>query len=214
MRSGRRAAMAAVIVAAVVATVTQAQSLNDWSSVAKDPGGSKFSPLTQITPANVSQLQTAWTYDLGMRAAGYTVTPIVVSNVLYFPVATNIVALKADTGKELWKSDLLKIPALGPNPSAGGRGISYWAGTPATGPRLVIATTNGFLVQLDREDRQAHSRRGAVVDMGKGIMDKFGGGGYAMNTPPALYKNLAIIAAAHRRSGRYGIPGDPRAFNL
>jgi glucose dehydrogenase len=69
----------------VVATVTQAQSLNDWSSVAKDPGGSKFSPLTQITPANVSQLQTAWTYDLGMGGP-YTVTPIVISNILYFPV--------------------------------------------------------------------------------------------------------------------------------
>ena len=100
MRSGKRAAMAAAFVAAVVATVTQAQSLNDWSSVAKDPGGSKFSPLTQITPANVSQLQTAWTYDLGMGGP-YTVTPIVISNILYFPVGTNIVALQADTGKEL-----------------------------------------------------------------------------------------------------------------
>jgi len=213
MRAGRRAAMAAVIVAAVVATVTQAQSLNDWSSVAKDPGGSKFSPLTQITPANVSQLQTAWTYDLGMGGA-YTVTPIVISNVLYFPVATSIVALQADTGKELWKSDLMKIPALGPNPSAGGRGISYWAGTPATGPRLVIATTNGFLVQLSAKTGKPILGAAAVVDMGKGIMDKFGGGGYSINTPPALYKDTAIIAARTGESGRYGIPGDVRAFNL
>jgi quinoprotein glucose dehydrogenase len=205
--------MAAVIVAAVVATVTQAQSLNDWSSVAKDPGGSKFSPLTQITPANVSQLQTAWTYDLGMGGA-YTVTPIVISNVLYFPVATSIVALQADTGKELWKSDLMKIPALGPNPSAGGRGISYWAGTPATGPRLVIATTNGFLVQLSAKTGKPILGAAAVVDMGKGIMDKFGGGGYSINTPPALYKDTAIIAARTGESGRYGIPGDVRAFNL
>jgi hypothetical protein len=26
----------------------------------------------------------------------------------------------------LWKVDLKTIPGLGPNPSAGGRGISYW----------------------------------------------------------------------------------------
>jgi len=213
MRSGKRAAMAAAFVAAVVATVTQAQSLNDWSSVAKDPGGSKFSPLTQITPANVSQLQTAWTYDLGMGGP-YTVTPIVISNILYFPVGTNIVALQADTGKELWKSDLLKIPALGPNPSAGGRGISYWAGTPATGPRLVIATTNGFLVQLSAKTGKPILGAAAAVDMGQGIMDKFGGGGYAINTPPALYKDTAIIAARTGEQGRYGVPGDVRAFSL
>jgi quinoprotein glucose dehydrogenase len=32
--------------------------------------------------------------------------------------------------------------------------------------------------------------------------------------PPALYKNLAIIAARTGEQGRYGLPGDPRAFNL
>jgi quinoprotein glucose dehydrogenase len=35
-----------------------------------------------------------------------------------------------------------------------------------------------------------------------------------MNTPPALYKNLAIVAARTGEAGRYGTPGDVRAFNL
>src|SRR5262245_53151228 len=183
MTSGIRAAVVATFVAVALA-VTQAQGVNDWSSVAKDPGGSKFSPLTQITPGNVSQLQTAWTYDLGVGGP-YTVTPIVVSNVLYFPVGTNIIALQADTGKELWKSDLKAIAALGPNPSAGGRGISYWPGTPpAVAPRLVIATTNGFLVQLSAKTGKPIVGPAAVIDMGKGVMEKFGGTGYAINTPP------------------------------
>jgi glucose dehydrogenase len=211
MTSGRRAAVVAAFVAAAWA-VAQAQGLNDWPGVGNDPGGSKYSPLTQITPANVSQLQTAWTYDLGM-GGGYTVTPIVIDNVLYFPVGSNIVALQADTGKELWKSDLKAITALGTNPSAGGRGISYWPGTPATGPRIVIATTNGFLVQLAAKTGKPILGPAAVVDMGKGVMDKFGSS-YAINTPPALYKNLAIIAARTGEAGRYGTPGDPRAFSL
>ena len=50
----------------------------DWFTVGNDPGSMKFSPLTQITPQNVTQLTTAWTYDMGIPAAGYTVTPIVV----------------------------------------------------------------------------------------------------------------------------------------
>ncbi len=32
--------------------------------------------------------------------------------------------------------------------------------------------------------------------------------------PPALYRNLAIIAGRTGEQGRYGIPGDPRAFDL
>ena len=168
MTSGKRVAVAAAVAAAIVAA-TQAQGLNDWPGVGNDPGGSKFSSLTQITPANVTQLQTAWSYDLGV-GGGYTVTPIVVGNVLFFPVCTTIIALQADTGKELWKSDLKTIPNLGPNPSAGGRGISYWPGTPETGPRLVIATTNGFLVQISAKTGKPIVGPAAVIDMGKGVI--------------------------------------------
>jgi quinoprotein glucose dehydrogenase len=41
----------------------------DWPTLGRDPGGSRFSPLRQITPANVSRLQPAWTYHL--RPQGY-----------------------------------------------------------------------------------------------------------------------------------------------
>ena len=70
------------------------------------------------------QLTTAWTYDMGVPASGYTITPIVINNVMYLPVqGTIIVALQADSGKELWKFDLKDLKGIAPNPSAGGRGI-------------------------------------------------------------------------------------------
>src|SRR6187401_1417497 len=107
-----------------------AQNPNDWPTVGNDPGGMKYSTLTQITPANVARLAKAWTYDTGAPASGYTITPIVINNVMYLPIhGTTIVALKADAGTELWKFDLKTIPGIGSNPSAGGRGISYWPGT-------------------------------------------------------------------------------------
>ena len=116
------------VVGVVLGASVTAQSPNDWPTVGNDPGGSKFSPLTQISPANVSRLTKAWTYDLG-TPSGYTVTPIAVNNTLYFPVGgSTIVALKADAGTEVWKFDLKSLTALGTNPSAGGRGISYWPG--------------------------------------------------------------------------------------
>ena len=95
---------------------------NDWPTVGNDPGGMKHSPLTQITPENVNQLTTAWTYDMGVPATGYTITPIVIGNVMYLPIqGTIVVALQADTGKELWKYDLKNLKD-GPGPSAGGAG--------------------------------------------------------------------------------------------
>src|SRR5579872_3650114 len=123
----------------------------DWRSVGHEPGSMKYSPLTEITPENVAKLSVAWTYDMGAPGNGYSVTPLVADNVMFLPVRnTTIVALRADTGKELWKTDLASLAGIAPNPSAGGRGISYWAGAPLrVAPRIVIATTNGFLVQLD-----------------------------------------------------------------
>src|ERR671912_2979150 len=136
----RGSSVLVLTITALLGAGVAAQHANDWPTVGNDPGGMKYSPLTQITPANVTRLTRAWTYDLGVPATGYTATPIVVDNVMYFPVqGTTIVALRADAGTELWKSDLKAIPGIAPNPSAGGRGFSYWPGTPQTGPRLVIA---------------------------------------------------------------------------
>ena len=210
----KRLVLTGVLMGLALGVGAAAQNANDWPTVGNDPGGMKFSPLTQITPANVSRLTKAWTYDTGAPASGYTVTPIVVNNVMYLPVqGSTIVALKADAGTELWRSDLSKITALGPNPSAGGRGISYWPGTGQVRPRIVIATTNGFLVQLDAKNGTPIPGPAGVLNLAVGVMEKFGGA-YSMNTAPALYKNLAIIAARTGEQGRYGIPGDPRAFDL
>ena len=63
-----------------------AQNAADWPTVGNDPGGMKYSALTQITPANVTRLAKAWTYDLGTPASGYTITPIVINNVMYLPI--------------------------------------------------------------------------------------------------------------------------------
>jgi quinoprotein glucose dehydrogenase len=45
----------------------------DWPTYGHDAGGQRFSPLTQITPANVDQLQVAWVYH--MRPAGAATAP-------------------------------------------------------------------------------------------------------------------------------------------
>jgi glucose dehydrogenase len=209
----KRVVVTAGLLAVLLTTAVGAQQAADWATVG-NTGSAKFSPLTQITPANVTRLTKAWTYDMGAPANGYTVTPIAVGNVLYFPVRnTTIVALKADAGTELWTFDLKTIPGIGTNPSAGGRGVSYWPGTADAGPRIVISTTNGFLVQLDAKTGQPIPPPAGLINLATGVMEKFNQP-YSTNTAPALYRNLAIIAGRTGEQGRYGIPGDPRGFDL
>jgi hypothetical protein len=142
--------------AAQQATPQGPQLTNEWPSVGNDPGGMKFSPLTQITPAECDATHKG--LDLRPGCAGERIhrhTHRREQRDVPAGAGAIITALSADSGKELWKQDLRKFEASGGNPSAGGRGISYWPGTPQTGPRIVIATTNGFLVQLNARNRCA-----------------------------------------------------------
>jgi quinoprotein glucose dehydrogenase len=104
-----------------------------WSSWGGDEGGQRYSPATQITPANVRQLKVAWTYRIGeaslapahptdattarrMLAKGLTpelqrlpaleATPILADGRLYLCSSTNrVVALDPQSGAQLWSFD-------------------------------------------------------------------------------------------------------------
>lgn len=188
----------------------------DWPTLGNDPGGMKYSTLTQITPANVHQLVKVWSYDTGDRAGGFRgweITPIVVSDIMYFPTRSKkIVALNAENGKKVWIVDLKK---LGVNGDGSKYGVSYWAGNAKTKPRIVVTTTDGYLLQLDAKTGALFEGVGknGLVDLKIGMVEKFGAS-YSARSTPAIYKNLAILAPATGEQGRYGIAGDPRAFDL
>src|ERR1041384_4532025 len=47
----------------------------DWPMYNRDLGGTRYSPLTQITPANVPDLKMAWSYRLSNAPAGRGAAP-------------------------------------------------------------------------------------------------------------------------------------------
>src|SRR6516164_11494418 len=80
-----------------------------------DQGGSRFAPLDQITPGNVGQLISAWTYHTGdlksrapdvLKRSKFEVTPILVGDKLVACTAFNaVIALDPGDGRELWRYD-------------------------------------------------------------------------------------------------------------
>ena len=67
----------------------------EWRSYGRDPGGQRFSPLTQITPQNVHTLTRAWSFDTGAMAM--QVTPLVIDGVMYVAAGAHIFALQPET---------------------------------------------------------------------------------------------------------------------
>jgi quinoprotein glucose dehydrogenase len=95
-------------------------------------------------------------------------------------------------------------------------GVAYWPGTGKIGPRIVIATSGGYLVQLDAKTGQLIKNFGTngALDLRVGIMENFNLSDYTPGALATVYKNYALIAPRTSENGRYGTPGDPRAFDL
>ena len=86
----------------------------DWPFWGGDAQATRYSPLDQITRDNVDKLELAWTYHTGdvpispaNNGAEDQETPLQVGNRLYLCTPhNNIIALEANTGREIWKTEI------------------------------------------------------------------------------------------------------------
>ena len=127
----------------------------DWPAYGRTQEGTRYSPLQQITPENVKNLQVAWTFRTGdMKGPNdpveitNEVTPIKIGDLLYLCSPHQILfALDAKTGTLKWKFD----PKLQPDPSfqhVTCRGVSY-----------VDLSANGATRAAQRHRRHRPQRR-------------------------------------------------------
>src|SRR5262245_34326381 len=142
---------------------TSADAQTDWSYYGGDRGGTHYSRLTQIKRNNVAQLKPVWTYhtgelDLGLRdasfQASFSTTPLVVKGVMYLSTpSSRVIALDAETGKEIWKFDPQSEKKLREFNSH--RGVTYWEGPSSRGKgierRILLGTVDGRLISLDAD---------------------------------------------------------------
>jgi quinoprotein glucose dehydrogenase len=134
-------------------------STDDWPSYGHDPGGMRYSPLTQINRENVSKLKVAWVFHTGDTRSGFETTPLVVDGTLYLTTPFNrVIALDPETGKQRWGYDP-KIDMTGDyGHGLINRGVATWLDLTrsATQPchrRLFEATLDARLFALDAAHR-------------------------------------------------------------
>ena len=79
----------------------------DWASINRDAAATRYSPLTQINTGNVAQLRQAWTFPM---TGGGSSVPLVADGVMYVASGRRVVAVDADTGKEVWAHPMAGAP--------------------------------------------------------------------------------------------------------
>jgi quinoprotein glucose dehydrogenase len=194
----------------------------DWPMPGRDPGGTRYSTLTEINPANVSQLKVAWVYHMkppGAGSAGFHPSedqPLVIGPTMYVVTPySRVVALDSSTGREQW---MFQIPD---GDQASARGAAYWPGGEGAGPAIIFGTRRGRMYSISAVTGQLNQEFGdhGVVDLKTPeVMTTGKDKSYILPTPPTIYKNLAITGSGPGEgpgglNGGVGPAGDTRAWD-
>lgn len=178
----------------------------EWRHYGNTAGGSRFSPLTQITPENVGQLKPAWTYHTGPTeydpksmfegTLTFQATPLKIGDRLFFCTGYNdVISLDAETGKEIWRyrpkvdDDVVFSKTC--------RGVAHYEVPNAGGfcsSRIYTATIDARLIALDAASGEPcldFGQSGEVnLTQGMGYVEK---GYYHATSPPAVIRGRLVL---------------------
>jgi alcohol dehydrogenase (cytochrome c) len=137
-----------VALAALIACVESASAAPsaapaaDWPAYNRTLAGDRYSPLAQITAANVGRLTLQCTYTLP-EVVAFQTGPLAIGGTLYFTSFEGSYAIDAATCREKWSRH---DKSAGPPGLAVNRGFAYLDG------RLYRGTADAHVVALDAAD--------------------------------------------------------------
>lgn len=198
-----------------------------WEHWGGTQAGTRYSPLTQITPANVKRLRVAWEYHIGnlkrpgpMQFPAVEATPILAEGRLYLCSSlSRVVALDPETGHEIWSHD--------PKVNLDGvflqncRGVTYYRDPSALqgqacAGRILAPTLDGRLLALDaaRGTPCPGFGRNGSIDLRAGL-GATQPGDYALTSPPVIAAGRVILGGMIGDNLRLDMPaGVVRAFDV
>jgi len=166
----------------------------NWLTYSGNNMGQRYSPLTQITPQNVKNLELAWLWQ-ARSVEKYEATSIVVDGILYTVQAPNdVVALDATTGRPIWTYAYRNPPEARNCCGQVNRGMAI------LGDTLFMGTLDAHIIALN-------AKSGALLWNTKVAEAN---DHYAITHAPLLVKNKVIVGTA---GGDGGAPGIISAFD-
>ena len=157
-----------------------------WLTFSGSYTGQRHSPLTQVTPQNVSGLTPQWIFQTdipGLPGRGIETSPIVVDGILYVTGNSNQAwAVNARDGRPIWNYRRALPPNFATSVCCGpvNRGFGI------LGDRLYMGTLDAHLLSLDRKTG------GVIWDVPVGDPRKAN----AITAAPLVVRNKVIIGVA------------------
>jgi alcohol dehydrogenase (cytochrome c) len=154
----------------------------NWLTYAGTYQGSRYSPLTQITPENAGSLVSKWVYHVP-NANGLRTSPIVYNGVMYVTNSNSVYALDARSGRLVWQYVDTRSKKGGVN-----------RGAAILGNSVYFTTTDNYLTALDRQTGALLFSK-QFADAEKGITS---------TSAPLIVKDKVIVGSAGGDSGMRG----------
>ena len=206
------AMMASVFLAAAVAAAVPETG---WPAYGGDEGGTRYSKLTQISPANVGDLRVAWVFRTGELGQGvkdwnrsaFEATPILYDGTLYLTTSsTDVVAVDAANGNLRWRHSSESRKDLHYSDGVS-RGVSLWVDVASDRAalchaRIYAPTLDGQLLALDAASGKscADFGEGGAVNLLEGVRSQFKEGdewrNYLVTSPPAILDGKVIVGSS------------------
>jgi len=181
---------------------------SDWPAYGGTYSARRFSPLAQITPANVGKLERAWTYHTGdlpppnptdiQDNYGAETTPLKVGDSLYLCSAKGtMISLEPITGKQRWRFDP-KVPDNNIPYTAACRGVAYYA-VPGAAPdtacaaRVIEGTLDARIIAVDARTGRPCADFGVngQVDITQGMGPAYPGL-VSITSPPTIVRGVVV----------------------
>ena len=233
-----RVSKTAMILGAVAALTNAALPLtamaDEWSAYGRDLQGTRFSPLTQISPANVASLKPAWTFHTGDIStgkvkgggprSGFEATPLMMDGRLYLSTPFNrVIAIDPASGQQLWAYDPKLDRAQPYGDGLINRGLAAWrdpqittraAGKRPCALRLYEATLDARLVSVDAATGLPCASFGLAGEVSLRDVARYRPGQYHMTSPPIVVDGVVVVGSAIDDNARADMPsGAVRGFD-
>lgn len=171
----------------------------DWITYNGDYSGNRFSPLKQITTANVAALKLKWVFP--MSYFGIESTPIASDGVLYVTGPNQVLALDALTGSTLWHFSRPPSPGM-----VGDAALGTNRGVALLRDKVFYLTDNAHLLALDRTNGKLVWEVPAYPEMPAGEHHHYGG-----TLAPLIVHDNVVVGVAGADEGIRGFVAAFRA---
>jgi len=182
----------------------------DWTMPNRDHSGQRYSPLNQITTANIGGLKAAWSFSTG-TLRGHEGNPLVVGNVMFVHTSFPNIVYALDLSKEgapmIWKyvpnqsADAIPIACC----DLVNRGTAYHPSG-----KVYINALQGDLIAIDAKTGKELWKARHPSKSGSQVEAVDYKDGATITNAPHVIKDVVITGIS---GGEFGVRGRVSAFN-